>query len=133
MKNNFNLTVLIIRLTVGILMLFHGIAKIKHGVDGLMPLLSAKGIPTFIAYGVIVGEVIAPILIIVGFRLRLASIVLAINMIIAIALAHSGDVFKLSNHGAWALELQGFYLFLSIALFFSGAGKYSISNKNKWD
>jgi putative oxidoreductase len=48
---------LLLRIAVGGLMLFHGISKIRHGVDFMFPLLEAKGLPAFIAYGSYVGEV----------------------------------------------------------------------------
>jgi putative oxidoreductase len=133
MKNNTSLALLIIRCTLGALMLFHGVAKIQHGLDGMMQMLASKGIPTFVAYGVIIGEVLAPILIIIGFRTKLAALILAFNMVVAVALAHSQDLFVITEHGSWAMELQAFYFFISIALFFSGGGKMAISNKNKWD
>ena len=50
----------LLRLAVGGLMLFHGVQKIRHGVDWMYPLLEAKGLPTFIAYGSYFGEVAAP-------------------------------------------------------------------------
>ena len=43
-----------------------------------------------------------------------AGVVLAFNMLVAILLAHAGDVFKLGQYGEWAIELQMLYL-LTIA------------------
>lgn len=51
---------LLLRLAVGGLMLFHGLHKLIDGVDGISGMLVAKGLPGFIAYGVLVGEVVAP-------------------------------------------------------------------------
>ncbi len=53
---------LLLRLAVGGLMLFHGLHKLLDGVDGISGMLAAKGLPGFIAYGVLVGEVVAPCL-----------------------------------------------------------------------
>ena len=50
---------LLLRLAVGGLMLFHGIHKLIDGVDGISGMLAAQGLPGFIAYGVLVGEVVA--------------------------------------------------------------------------
>ncbi len=47
----------LLRLAVGGLMLFHGLHKLFDGVDGISNMLIAKGLPGFIAYGVLVGEV----------------------------------------------------------------------------
>jgi putative oxidoreductase len=56
---------LLLRLAVGGLMLFHGLHKLFEG-DGISGMLVAKGLPGFIAYGVLIGEVVAPCLIILG-------------------------------------------------------------------
>jgi putative oxidoreductase len=71
---------LLLRLAVGGLMLFHGVHKVRDGVDWMAPLLEAKALPTFIAYGSYVGEVAAPVLILVGVLTRLASLAVACNM-----------------------------------------------------
>jgi len=133
MNKNQDLGLLILRLTLGLLMLLHGIAKIIYGVEGIRGMLTSKGLPSFLAYGVYVGEVIVPILIILGFRTRIAALIFAFNMLVAMLLAHSGDIFSLSKHGGWAVELIALFLFGGLALFFTGGGKYGLSNTNKWD
>lgn len=132
MKSN-DIGLLILRVAVGGLMLFHGVAKLFHGVEGIAGMLSAKGLPGFVAYGVYVGEVLAPILMIIGFRTRLASLVLIANMLVIIFVAHSADIFTLSEHGGWKLELSGLYLFGALALVFTGGGKYSLSSSRMCD
>ncbi len=132
-SKNIDLGLLILRLTVGGLMLFHGVAKLIHGIGGIQGMLTAKGLPSFIAYGVYIGEIIVPLFIIFGFRTRIAALIFAFNMLMAMFLAHSGDIFSLSKHGGWAVELIGLFLFGAVALFFTGGGKYSVSSKNKWD
>src|SRR5438477_2631093 len=75
MESTFlNLGLLILRLAVGGLMLFHGIAKINSGVEMLKPALVAKGIPDFFVYGIYIAEVLAPVMIILGIRTRLAAL-----------------------------------------------------------
>lgn len=133
MKKNISLGLLILRLVTGILMLLHGINKITHGVGGIGEMLTEKGIPEFIAYGVLIGEVLAPALLIVGYRTRIAALVFAFNCLIALLLVHLDDVFTLTKHGGWASELLGLYFFGSIALFFTGGGEYALSSKSNWD
>lgn len=130
---NMNLGLLIIRLTLGVLMLLHGLAKLGSGVDGIVGMLQSKGLPGFIAYGVYVGEVLAPLALIVGFRTRLAAVILLANMLVITFVAHPNDIFALSEYGGWKLELVGFYLFGSLALLFTGGGKYAVSSKSGWD
>lgn len=120
---------LILRLMLGILMLLHGYAKIVNGVGGIGSSLVNAGLPGWVAYGVYVGEVIAPILIILGFYARIGGLIIVINMIFAIALVHASQVFDLGKSGGWALELQGFFLFTALALAFTGPGKFAINRK----
>jgi putative oxidoreductase len=119
---------LVVRLTVGVLMLFHGVNKIMHpdSLGFIRSMLEGADLPAALAYGVYAGEVIAPLLIILGIYSRLGGLVVAVNMLFAIWLAHSADIFTLSEHGGWALELQGFYLFTALALVFLGSGRYAV-------
>jgi len=133
MNKNIDLGILILRITLGGLMLFHGIAKIIYGIGGIQEMLTAKGLPGFLAYGVYIGEIIVPLLLIIGFRTRIAALIFAFNMLVAMLLAHAGNIFTLSKHGGWAVELIALFLFGAVALFFTGAGKYALSTSNKWD
>ncbi|WP_419768471.1 DoxX family protein [Arcobacter sp.] len=124
---------LMLRFTVGFLLLFHGMAKINYGISFIEELLASKGLPTIIAYGSYIGEIVAPIMLIIGFRVRIASIIIFFTLIMAVFLGHLDDFFTLSEVGAWAMEVQIFYLMGSLAIFLQGAGKYSIDGctKNK--
>lgn len=119
---------LILRLTLGILMLLHGIAKMTSGVAGIKGMLAGVGLPEFLAYGVFIGEVIAPLMVIVGFYTRAGAALIVANMLVAIVLVHMHELFALSSTGGWALELQGFFLFTAVALIFLGSGKYALRN-----
>ncbi len=116
---------LILRFSVGGLILFHGVAKIIHpgSLDFIGGMLSANGLPAFLAYGVYIGEVFAPLMVIVGYQSRVGGLLIVINMVLAIFLAHSGDFFSLTEHGGWAVELQVFYLLSALAVVFLGSGK----------
>ncbi|MFC5867769.1 DoxX family protein [Aquincola agrisoli] len=121
---------LVLRLAVGVLMLLHGIFKIGSGVGGIAGMLQGAGLPAFLAYGVYVGEVLAPLLLIIGAWTRLAAVVIAVNMVVAIALAHASQLMSLTPQGGWALELQGLYLFGAIAIALLGAGGLSVAGAN---
>ncbi|MEN9782908.1 MAG: hypothetical protein RJA24_251 [Pseudomonadota bacterium] len=120
---------LILRLTLGILMLLHGIAKLRYGVSGIEGMVSSQGLPGFLAYGVFVGEVIAPLMVIAGWNARIGGLIIAINMIVAIALAHSTQLLAIGKQGGWELELQGFYLFTAITVALIGPGKFSLNRR----
>lgn len=116
---------LLLRLMVGGLMLFHGIAKINGGIDFIITKVTQEGFPEFLAYGVYIGEVVAPLLIILGLKTRFASFVVVLTMAFAIYLVHANDLFEITKTGAWAIELQMMYLLSALALMFLGAGKLS--------
>ncbi|MEO7978288.1 DoxX family protein [Flavobacterium sp.] len=133
MRKNNDLGLLILRVTIGVLMLLHGIPKLSAGLDFIKSMLVEKGLPGFIAYGVLIGEILAPLVILIGFRTRIAAAVYAFNCLVAILLVHSSELFSMGEHGGWALELIGLYFFGSLALFFTGGGNIAISKNNKWD
>ncbi|WP_066218268.1 DoxX family protein [Formosa haliotis] len=132
MKTNSNIGLLILRLTTGGLMLFHGVAKLGH-IDAVMHMLSNHGLPEFMAYGVYITELLAPLLIIIGFRTRLAALVFTFGMFFALFLAHSENLFALSKTGGLAIEMILLYAFGALALFFTGPGNYAVSKSNTWD
>ena len=129
MRNDQDWGKLVLRLALGGTMLLHGIAKITGGVDGVAKMLAGHGLPAALAYGAYVGEVLAPLLVIVGLQARVGAALMAINMVFAIWLAHAADVLRLGEQGGWAIELQALYLFGSIAIVLLGAGRYSIDKR----
>lgn len=120
---------LVLRLTLGILVLLHGISKLTNGIGGIENMLTSNGWPAFIAWGAYLGEVVGPILLILGFYTRPAALLVLINMVAAIALAHSSQLFTLGKSGGWSLELQGMFLFGALAVILLGAGHYSLGGK----
>jgi putative oxidoreductase len=115
-------------------MILHGIAKLSSGVDPISGMLAARGLPALFAWGVYIGEVIGPILIIVGLYTRLGALFVIANMIVAISLAHSTQLFQLSKTGGWSLELQGLFLFGALAVMLLGAGSYSVGGRHgRWN
>lgn len=120
---------LILRLTLGILILFHGVSKLMGGVSGLSGAVTGAGLPAFITYGVYVGEVVAPILVLLGWHSRIGAALIAINMLFAVYLVHRPEIFTLASSGGWKLELQAMYLFTAVALAVMGPGRYSLNSK----
>lgn len=121
---------LVLRLTLGILTLLHGIAKLQSGPGFVLGLVQQAGLPAFLAYGVYIGEVIAPLLVIVGFFTRPAALIIVVNMLVAFSLVHLSQIFTLGKQGGWALELQGFFLFTALAVALLGAGRFSVGGSN---
>jgi len=122
---------LLLRLTVGVLILLHGIFKIMNpGAIGFIGgLFNNFYLPAFLAYAVYIGEVVAPIMLIIGYRTKLAAGLISFTLLVAIILAHLGDIFSLTGAGGWGIELQAMFMFTALAIVGLGAGKYSIDKK----
>jgi|SRR6187551_1295493 len=115
-----------LRLVVGVLLLFHGFDKVHHGIAGIAEELGRVGLPRVMAYGVFVGELFAPILILLGVWTRPAALVSAATILFATLLVHARDYTRLAPTGGWAAELHVFYVLSALAVAFLGAGRYSL-------
>lgn len=124
-----DLAKLLLRLVLGLLILFHGWAKIKHGVGGIEAMLTVRGWPAFLAWGVYLGEVLAPLLLILGVYTRLGAALVTLNMLVAVALAHSGHFAHFTSNGGWRLELQAMFLVAAVAVLMLGSGRYALGGR----
>jgi putative oxidoreductase len=120
---------LVLRLMLGGLLLFHGVNKILTGIDPIREMIGAHHLPEFLAYGVYAGEVVAPVLLILGLFARIGGALVVVNMIVAILLVHTGMLFGLDGTGGYALELQAFYLFSGLAVALLGAGRIAVGGQ----
>lgn len=108
--------IVLLRVSLALLMLFHGWAKITSGVGVIEGMLVKAGLPALMAYGVYIGEVIAPLLLLVGLWVVPSALIIAINMAVAVALAHSSHFLQLGKTGGWALELQAFFFITALVV-----------------
>ena len=116
----------VLRVALGILMLLHGISKIHGGVGFAASMLTSHGLPSALAYLVYVGEIVAPVLLIIGLYTRPAAWIVVINMLVAIWLVHMKQIGMINKQGGWELELQGLYLFSALAVALMGAGRLGV-------
>ena len=125
MKNSatYNFALLFLRVTFSGMMLTHGIPKLLKLVSGNFSFGDPIGIgaPASLILAVIC-EVFFPILIILGYKTRLASIPVIITMLIAAFVFHANDAFNIKEIAL--LYLSGFVV---VALL--GPGKYSLDRK----
>jgi putative oxidoreductase len=134
MRSSEDLGKLLLRVALGVLILFHGVHKLLYGPGAAVGAIMAAGLPGWMGYAVFLGEVVAPILLLIGLWTRLAAVVVAINMLTAIALVHMGQLGSLGGGGGWALELQGMYLATALAIALLGAGRFSLGGYNgRWN
>lgn len=120
---------LLLRIALGVLVLLHGIAKLRNGLGPIEQMLVGHGLPSFVAYGVLVGEVLAPIMLLLGVYARIGAALIAVNMLFAIGLVHMGQLGQLNEQGGWALELQGMFLAAAIALILLGPGRFAVNQR----
>ena len=120
----------LLRVALGVLVLLHGIAKLRGGIDPITGMVTAQGLPAWVAYGVYAGEVLGPLMLIAGFYARLGAALVAVNMVFALFLAHRADLFSLNpQSGGSAVELQLLMLFAAIAVMLIGPGKPGFNEK----
>lgn len=121
--NNHNIGLLLLRIGFGGMMLTHGIPKLLKMISGDFSFGDPIGIgePASLVLAVL-GEVLFPILVIIGFKTRLATIPVIITMIVAAFVVHAAD--PLGTKETAILYLIGF-----VAIALLGAGKYSVDKK----
>ena len=129
MRDN-DLGLLVLRVSTGGLMLFHGYSKLINGVGPIGDMLASMGLPSFIAYGTLLVELVAAMFIVLGLWTRAAAVAMVVNMIIAILMVHTGDIFSLTPQGGWAIELPMLYLLPALALALTGGGCYAMTRNN---
>jgi putative oxidoreductase len=124
---------LILRCSVAGLLLLHGISKLRTGNAFVEGQVSDAGLPLFVAYGAYVGEIIAPLLVIAGFLTRPAALIMAFDLVMAIALARSADIAKLGGGGGWAIEVEMLFLAGGVAIACLGAGRLALGRPSRWN
>jgi putative oxidoreductase len=125
---------LLLRALVAGLMLFHGVDKVVHGPGHVMQDLVEHGLPAAMAYGVYLGEVVAPLLIIAGIWTRIAALVYSGSMAFATLLVHFDDFVRLHDTGAWGAELWAFYIVAPLAVALLGPGRFALRRRPfPWD
>ncbi len=117
----------VLRMAIGGLMLFHGMNKIIYGTEQVEGFLTRAGMPAFFSFGVFIGEVLAPIMLILGFKTRLAAFFVLVDMFIATLLVHASQFNETNELGGWMLELNALYFLGALAIMFLGSGRYALT------
>lgn len=124
MKKNFpDLALLILRVGASALLLTHGIPKINMLFASPIQFANPIGVgDTLSLILAIIGEVIAPILIIIGFKTKIAAIPAIITMAVAAFIVHANDDIATK-------EKALMHLICFVVIFLAGPGKYSVDKK----
>ncbi|HET8738094.1 MAG TPA: DoxX family protein [Pricia sp.] len=113
----------ILRIAPSAMLLTHGLPKFQKIISGNLEFGDPVGIGAahslFLA---VIGEVICPILIIIGFKTRWMAVIPAIVMAVAGFIHHVADDFGTK-------EKAFLYFFFFIVIIFLGPGRYSIDKK----
>lgn len=111
------------RISMSMMMLTHGLPKFQKLIAGNFEFGDPIGIgATPSLFLAVIGEFICPILVIVGYKTRLASIPVIITMLVAAFIAHSDDPFS-------SKEKALLYLVSFVTIALLGPGKFSIDKK----
>ncbi len=122
-KLQIHLSVLLLRVVSGALMLTHGIPKLLKLANGGEVIFAdplGLGSTASLIMAMLV-EVLASLLIILGFATRFAAFALAFTMAVAAFIVHAGDPLARK-------ELGLIYLLIFIVLMITGSGRYSVDN-----
>ncbi len=124
MKRNVDIGLLVLRIGVSVLLLTHGFPKLMKLIEGNMDLVGDPiGVGSLASsILVILGEVVAPVLVLIGLKSRPSALVAAGTMAVAAFIVHNGDPIAQKEKA-----LLFFAGFLAIALM--GAGKFSVDKK----
>ena len=123
---------LVLRLGLGGLMLFHGVHKLLNGLDPIKSMLAAHNMSETLAYGVYLGELVAPVLIILGLFSRIGGLLIAADMVVAVVLAGLPRLTMLAPSGGYALELEVFFFVSALAVTLLGSGRFSVG-AGRWN
>lgn len=122
---------LILRVGVAGLLLMHGIAKLQNGIGFIENQVEQVGMPAIVAYGVFVGEVIAPLLVMAGLFTRPAALIMAFNLFMAIMLARRDDIGTVGPGGGLAIEVETLFIIASITIACLGPGRFSVGKPGR--
>ncbi len=124
---------LVLRIGLAVILLFHGVFKLTHGVEWIKGPLSSLGLPGLLAYGVYVAEVLAPVLLIVGWKARLAALVVVCDMVMAMTLVLRPRLLTVNQAGGgWGVELEALLLLTALSVALLGSGRYRVG-RGVWD
>lgn len=117
---NTDLAILLLRLTFGGLFIFHGYTKLIAFDEILPHFTDIIGIGAKLSFILVIfAEFFCGILVTIGLFTRLSVIPIFITMVVAYFIAHSKDPFTTK-------ELAFVFLLLSVVIFITGSGRYSV-------
>ena len=116
-----DLGLLLIRVVGGLGLAFgHGLGKVPPQA-GFFNMIEGLGLPPWLAWASATAEFAGGILLAIGLLTRPAALLITINHIVAVFLAHAGDPFNVR-------ELAILYLAIAVLFMLIGSGRYSVDS-----
>ncbi|WP_339704932.1 DoxX family protein [uncultured Kriegella sp.] len=113
----------VLRIAPSLLLMTHGIPKFQNFINGNLEFGDPLGIGAapslFLA---VIGEVVCPILIIIGYKTRWAAVPPAITMLVAAFVVHGSDPIATK-------EKALLFLTFFVVIILLGPGRYSVDRK----
>lgn len=121
---------LVLRLWVGAsLLMLHGAGKLERLLGDTPTFRSVFGLSPVASLALaVVGEIVAPVLLMAGFASRWAALVSAVTVATAFVVAHGAALTGQGNG-----ELPFVYLAAMVALFIAGPGRFSLDGRGQRD
>jgi len=114
---------LVFRVSISVMMMMHGVPKflkLMSGDVGFGDPIGIGAVPSLIL--TIIGELLCPLFIIVGFKTRIAAIPAVITMAVATFIVHLSAPFETK-------EKALFYFVGFLTILLTGPGKFSIDKR----
>ncbi|RMA58655.1 DoxX family protein [Ulvibacter antarcticus] len=123
MSSTYHIGLLLLRLGFSAMMLTHGIPKLINLVQGNLDFGDPIGNGNTLSLVLtVIGEAICPLLIIIGYKTRIAAIPTIITMGVAAFIVHAADPIATK-------EKALLYLIAFIVIALTGAGKHSVDRR----
>jgi len=123
-NQNLDTALLLIRLAVGVIFILAGWGKLT-GIEGTQEFFGNVGIPAagIMAWVVALVEFVGGLMVLVGYKIRIPAVLLALVMVGAI-------VFVKLSQGWSPMRIDVTLLVMALSLYLLGSGAYSIDGKS---
>ena len=123
MTSTYHIGLFILRFTFSAMMLSHGIPELLNLIQGTLMQRDPIGIGVLATtILVVIAEAICPLLVIIGYKTRFASIPVIITMGVAAFIVHGADPIGMK-------EKALLFMFAFLAIVLLGPGKHSVDRK----